>query len=193
VRSLNPDFIFAFKNPSGTVIDLLHWLEVRFRSTVFRLHLTRFQKINPMDEALIRLWEDYSFMSLCDEAWDPTPQDDDQEWNTPCDDTLLQLSPQLLRILYASKALPDICEQRCLARIRFLLGLSWDDLRKAICPLREIFGDDLEGLQELRTCTFDEAFSAGLEASVVLSHLAHRAVRIIGEIVNDEVQCRIPE
>ncbi|KAJ7889827.1 hypothetical protein B0H14DRAFT_2561522 [Mycena olivaceomarginata] len=177
VRSLNPDFIFAFKNPSGTVIDLLRWLE----------------KFNAVDEALVRLWEDYSFMSLCDEAWDPTPQEDNQEWNTPCDDTLLQLSPQLLKILYASKALPDICEQRCLARIHFLLGLSWDDLRKAICPLREIFGDDLEGLQELRTCTFDEAFSAGLEASVVLSHLAHRAVRIIGEIVNDEVQCRIPE
>ncbi|KAF7326447.1 hypothetical protein MVEN_02615300 [Mycena venus] len=32
-----------------------------------------------------------------------------------------------------------------------------------------------------------------LDACVVLSHLAHRAVRIIGEIIHDEAQCRSPE
>ncbi|KAJ6543274.1 hypothetical protein DFH09DRAFT_1173782 [Mycena vulgaris] len=172
VRSLNPDFLFGFKSPGESVINFLRWVE----------------KFNPVDEGLVSLWEDYSFMSLCDEAWDPTPEEDDQEWNTPCDDTLLQLSPQLLQILYASKVLPDICEERCLVRIRFLLGLSWDDLKKAVCPLRGIFEDDLEGLQKLRTCNFDKAFSARLDASVVLSHLAHRAVCIIGEIINDEAQ-----
>lgn len=123
-------------------------------------------------------------MSLCNETWDPTPQEDDQEWNTSYDDTLLQLSPQLLQILYLSKALPNICDDRCLARIRFLFGLSWDDLRKAIVPLRGIVGDDWEGLQELRTCNFDKAFSAGLDGSAVLSELTHRAVRLIGEIIN---------
>ncbi|KAJ7741735.1 hypothetical protein B0H16DRAFT_1861900 [Mycena metata] len=170
VLSLNPDFLFGFKDPSETVNGLLGWLE----------------KFNPVDEDLVCLWKDYYFMSLCDETWDPNPQDDDQEWNTPCDDTFLQLSPQLLQILYASKVLPDICEQRCLARIRFLLGLSWDDLRKVISPLQAILGDDLEGLQELRTCNFDKAFSEGLNGSAVLSELAHGALRIIG----NAAQCR---
>ncbi|KAF8190934.1 hypothetical protein K438DRAFT_1970687 [Mycena galopus ATCC 62051] len=174
VRTLNPDFIFAFKDQSETVIGLLRSLE----------------KFNPVDKDLVRRWEDYYFMSLCDDAWDPNPEENDQQWNTLCDDVLVQLSPQLLHILYAAKVLPTICDQCCLARIHFLLGISWDDLREAICPLRGLLGDDLEELQDLRTCNFDKVFLAGLDANVVLSELGHRVLPIMVEIINGDTQCR---
>jgi hypothetical protein len=60
---------------------------------------------------------------------------------------------QLIRIiiLYARRVLPDIfgAQEHCLLKIHFLLGLSWEELRPVICPLRELLGDDSARLRAL--------------------------------------------
>ncbi|KAF7347052.1 putative nwd2 protein [Mycena venus] len=170
VQSMNPDFLFCFAEQQESA-DFLCWLK----------------KFNPRSEGLIRLWEDFTFMLLCDMVWRSTVSTEEQESNT-CHDILVQTSPQLIRILYASRIIPyaeDTYVPGILFRIHFLLGVSWDDLSAAICPLRRIVGQEWAQLQRLVTCNLDETFFTRADSNSILMELATGALRVFKAMVVD--------
>jgi hypothetical protein len=110
---------------------------------------------------LIDLWEDYNFISHCDRIWSFPEYTAKESHNYS--QILSQASPQLIRILQAYKL--DFVSYGFHARgskllnIRLVLNLSWDELRKAIYPLRKIIGEDSYRLRELSNFTPKPALS----------------------------------
>jgi hypothetical protein len=146
------------------------------------------QKFNPSPEGLIHLWEDYTFMLLCNEAWHSPEFAEGQQLNR-CRKILSRASPQLMRILYAYRVSIDYSPRHFLFRIHILLGLSWDELRAAISSLRTIIPDNFllpDGswaLRELLNC-WDETFLGGLDSNSVWLELAKGGLRLIGGTSN---------
>jgi hypothetical protein len=101
----------------------------------------------------------------------------EQLQSTDSPDILSQISPQLIRILYARRVLPDIfgAQEHCLLKIHVLLGLSWEELRAVICPLREILGDDSARLRPLLMFNSDTS----LESNSVLLDLTKGGLRVM--------------
>lgn len=106
---------------------------------------------------------------------------------------LLQASPQLTRILRAYRlgvffrgsstdfsAIP--------LRVRLLLDLSWDELRAAICPLREIIGDDKPALHELFPAALDETLFAEFNVDSVLWDFARSGLRVTKGVISGELE-----
>ncbi|KAJ6490928.1 hypothetical protein C8R45DRAFT_991166, partial [Mycena sanguinolenta] len=133
---------------------------------------------------------DYSFMSVCEDLW----RQETRDFQFPR--AVSQVSLDTLRILYAFRVTATApYGWNTLFRIRCLLGLSWDELRAAICPLREILGRDITQLTNHRTWIVDETVLATLDTSSVLAELAksslcHIRTMIAGQIngtVFDEI------
>ncbi|KAJ7875717.1 hypothetical protein B0H14DRAFT_2568568 [Mycena olivaceomarginata] len=118
------------------------------------------KEIRPCPQDLIDLLEDYKFISQCDRIWScPRPSCKDKE-SHKYSEILSQASQQLIRVLhvyrldFTGRSL-DLREEipncKFLLNIHFLLNLSWDEIRRAICPLRSIIGEDVGSLNELLT------------------------------------------
>ncbi|KAJ7937815.1 hypothetical protein B0H13DRAFT_1852114 [Mycena leptocephala] len=172
VHSLNPDFFFGSWVKKDVAKVLLDWLK----------------KFNPVPEGLIQLWEDYRFMKLCDEAWKRTKSTTEQQSDT-CLGILAQTSPQLIRILYAyrvlSTATKGLRKQWFLFRIHFCLGLSWEELTVAICPLRRLLGGDKARLRTLLGAfTSDHSFSGRVDSDYIFLELATGTLRFIPAAMN---------
>ncbi|KAJ6568472.1 hypothetical protein B0H19DRAFT_1133357 [Mycena capillaripes] len=134
VLSLNPDFVFDNVNKQDAGMVMLDWLK----------------KFNPVPEELIQLWHEYTFMALCNQAWTGTQWTNEQ----PSDiihNILAQTSSQLIRILTAYRLLAVDRHYIVgnLFRIHVFLGVSWEELRAAICPLRNLLGDDEARLRQV--------------------------------------------
>jgi hypothetical protein len=125
-------------------------------------------------------------MLLCDEAWEISCREEHQSNN--CHDILSQTPPQLTAILYAYRLIADIYPGVVLLKIHFLLGLSWDELRAAICPLRGILGHDMARLQGLRTCDLDQTLLTKLDSDSILLELARGTLRVFGAVINREME-----
>jgi hypothetical protein len=190
VQSVTPDFFFRQSDEptSGpeSGIHFVHWLKVCFDAQFIGMWLIWVQKFTPLPQSLIHRWEDYNFMVLCDKAWTPAESTNEQQSND-CHDILSQTSPQLMRILYAYTVFPKICSDNCLFRIYFFLGLSWEELRAEICPLRRILGDDMTRLYELHACSSDETFLGRLDCNSLLLDLAIGGLRAREAMVNCEM------
>ncbi|KAF7369733.1 NACHT domain-containing protein [Mycena venus] len=175
VDSLNPNFFFVSWGKHDVGNALLYWLK----------------KFSSMPEGLIHLWEDYSFMGLCDEAWSGFESTDEQQSDI-CHDILTQTSPQLIRILYAYRALSTAGMPTLywyLFRIHFCLGLSWEELRAAICPLRTLLDDDEARLREvLGAFTSDHPFSVTVDLNSLFLELATGSLCFTRAVMN----CQMP-
>lgn len=120
-------------------------------------------------------------MELCNKAWNAGRWKTQWQCNS-CDDILLQMSPQLIRILHAYQVIPDPGEG--LFKIHVLLGITWDQLRAAICPLREIVGNDPIQLQEIPFNFAQSRFLGKLDSSTFWLELAMGGMRLLGEMVH---------
>ncbi|KAJ7222942.1 hypothetical protein C8J57DRAFT_1482220 [Mycena rebaudengoi] len=126
VQSINPIFFFGYRyRESEEATQFTKWLKT----------------FNPPPEGCIRLWENYTFMLRCCEAWSSHPPLQEQHSN--CDNIWPLLSPQLIKILQVCGLGAGTLKEGCnLMRIHYLLDMSWEELGAAICPLREIVGSD---------------------------------------------------
>lgn len=183
VQSFNPDLLFGLSKGLEIIMQALEWLKVWLTAQVVATMLTLNQKFNPLPEALIYLWEDYKFMMLCDKAWSSPGQT-----FSNCQEILVQASPQLITILHACTVTPKACRDYMLFRIHFLLSLSWDDLRAAICSLRGVLGDNKAQLQELQT--FSSTFLS-LESTAILLSLANGGLHVITVMTTGEMDWSI--
>jgi hypothetical protein len=143
---LNPDF---FLRDSTGLKEVLEWLKVCALSQFTIMIFICVQKINPHPQGLIDLWEDYNFIIQCDRSFRRNPSYKAAKESHNFSEILSQASPQLIRILQAYKL--DCAYHNCdfLLDIRLMLNLPWDELRRAICPLREIIGDVEGGIKDL--------------------------------------------
>jgi hypothetical protein len=194
VQSLNPDFLFGFPRSSKSSTYLLHFLKV-CSVAVIVAKLMWAQKFDPLPEELIHCWEDYKFMGRCEEAWIQTELPNVHIYRN-WDSIMSQMSPQLIRILYIYKVYPHnrFGVHSLLVRIHLIMGISWDELRAAICPLREILGEDPELLRrllqdnilrfrQLLTLYFDETFLGRLDCNSLLLELAKAALSALGVMI----------
>ncbi|KAJ6490908.1 hypothetical protein C8R45DRAFT_991105 [Mycena sanguinolenta] len=159
VQSMNADFVFLSDRKKPT--------------------------FTPPPQRLIDIWEDYAFMSVCEdlcyqEAGDFL--DSTERPSSPAIVSQVSLDINTLRVLYACivTAITPNVGWDCLFKIRNLLGLSWDELRAAISPLRRIFGRDTVQLTNHRTWIVDETGLATLDTSSVLAELAKSSLFHIG-------------
>ncbi|KAF7348939.1 NACHT domain-containing protein [Mycena venus] len=166
VQAQNPDFFFGGRSFSESTF--LDWLK----------------KFRQPPKGLVDLWEDYTFMMLCDQAWTQTESAKESHSNN-CHDIVSRMSSQLIKILYYSRVIPFFDTPGILFRIHFLLDLSWDELRAVICPLRRILRDDTEHLHELRICS--EETLQSLDSNSLLSDLSDGAFRVLGTMFNGEM------
>jgi hypothetical protein len=141
------------------------------------------EKFTPQPQELIDLWNDYTFMLPFNTS---TTSADKRSRNDSHTLSHMSLNIETLRILYAYKVTAMIPYSRhVLFRIGFLLGLSWDELRAAFCPLCEILGRDTAHLtkrrkrRKRRTCILDETLLATLDTGSVLVELAKASLRQI--------------
>lgn len=159
------------------------------------------QRIDPTALGLIQVWEDYQFIAICDEVWTSfMPESDDcrnlRRTSSKIQNSsqmLLRGSPQLVRILCAYRAI------YCLAivihapfdvplfRVRLLLDLSWDELRKAICPVHTIMGTDWDGLRQLLSSRLDPGPSSNFHCDSILWDLTSSTLRLLKQVIPGEV------
>ncbi|KAJ7445938.1 hypothetical protein B0H11DRAFT_2249115 [Mycena galericulata] len=154
LRSINPDVFFCFRGGiDEDLLDFFNWLK----------------KFPVLCEDVIPSSEDYRFMLLCEQAWNAPPTELSKIQNLDkYHQVLLQVSPQLIRILRACKFFP-IELTNILYRLHHLLDLSWDELRLTICSLRELVGEDTDRLQEL--------FAFTLNSTLIVEHNFDSIVR----------------
>ncbi|KAJ7118202.1 hypothetical protein C8R44DRAFT_790385, partial [Mycena epipterygia] len=158
--------------PHTIVTGILKWLE----------------EILPRPQGLIEVWEDYIFMLRWDKARRSTRA------HLPCHEhkygEILSKAPsQLLKILHACTIIKErvywSIPHSSLVGTHFLLDLSWDELRKSICALREIM-DTYDGkLGILFTYASDPNFCPK-PASIVLE-LSRGYLRVIRSICDHKL------
>ncbi|KAF7356259.1 NACHT domain-containing protein [Mycena venus] len=110
LKLLNPDFLFCrtyAAHCDSAAKSVIQWLRT------FR----------PLPEDLIRRWEDYHFMGLCDTIWADRAKKTGYRCSSRAAEILSQASRRLLCILYAYTYLP--AAPNC---------LSWDELSEVIAP-----------------------------------------------------------
>ncbi|KAJ7035191.1 hypothetical protein C8F04DRAFT_1233840 [Mycena alexandri] len=151
LHSLNPEFLFSHLRELSEVANtLLGWLK----------------EIHPCPRGLIEDWEDYRFMILCASAWDQATL---QPWEYHnYGEILSQVPPQLFRTLQSYRLVEPYRKGRHpLFHFHLLFNLSWDELRKVICPLRKIIGEDERGLRELFQATSDPILFQQMHSSSI--------------------------
>ncbi|KAJ7118225.1 hypothetical protein C8R44DRAFT_878843 [Mycena epipterygia] len=170
LQGLNPDFLFdllAYEQPHTVATDILEWLE----------------EIHPRPQGLFELWEDYAFMLQCDYAW--SSRKIHITYDHDYGEILSQAPPQLLKILHACTITNWSYSESSLVRTHFLLDLSWNELRKSICPLREIM-DTYDGkLDELFTYASDPKFCP--KPTSIFSELSREYLRVMRSILDHKL------
>ncbi|KAJ7822895.1 hypothetical protein B0H14DRAFT_2827605 [Mycena olivaceomarginata] len=175
VQSLNPDFFFAFTGGrlSELATSFLEWIK----------------KFQPLPAHLVHLWEDYTFMALCDDVWSAAEARDTRQSSNGYQ-ILSQTPPQLIRILSVYKVFPDMTKlgtgTRFLLQIRLLLGMSWEELRVAICALRVILGNDRKRLHRLLTANLNDTVWGAFDSKGLLIELARGGLRLLETMINSE-------
>lgn len=120
----------------------------------------------PVPEDLLELWSDYQFIKSCDSIIGHF-SDGDGSTNAPAEHMMrhwfefLVQSPQLLRFLQVRWLAGEVQGWPItFNNLRVLLGVSWDDMRPIICPLRSSLesADDreenLRALSWVASCRF---------------------------------------
>ncbi|KAJ7605374.1 hypothetical protein DFH06DRAFT_258869 [Mycena polygramma] len=128
LRQINPIFLIAAQQADTRGFDtgrIIAWLE----------------EYDPVPLDLINLWKEYIFMiyffdHLESVEWDPSLS---YLSGQRCEEVLSK-SPWLLRIFYAASVL---CPTGACAFLFEALGISFAEMRTAICSLRDIFDRDL--------------------------------------------------
>jgi hypothetical protein len=189
VQSLNPDFFFAFTGGrlSESAMSFLEWIKVCLLTSGLAMELIYVQKFQPLPAHLVHLWEDYTFMALCDDVWDPAESRDTRQWSNSYQ-ILSQTPPQLIRILSVYRVCPSMSKEgpRFLLQIRLLLGMSWEELRLPICALRVILGNDRERLRRLLTANLDDTVWGAFDYKGLLIELARGSLRLLEAMINSE-------
>jgi hypothetical protein len=145
-----------------------------FTSVTIMIFISVWQ-INPRPQGLIDLWEDYNFVQWCDFIWSCRPSYEAKE-SHHYNKILSQTSPQLIRILQAYRLAG--CNHDSLLNIRLMLNLSWDKLRRAICPLHELIGDNDQRIWDLLDSTSDPALPRTPQC--ILGHCLRSSVHFLG-------------
>jgi hypothetical protein len=165
------------------------------------LGLSWIQKSNPLSEDLINVWENYAFMALFEESSHPTNVAKEPQ-STNVFGAVSQKSPQVKRILHAYILFANCTStsdsfrrsdsfgmgRRILLRIRILLGLSWDELKAAICPLRDIVCDDTLRVTELLTLNSNETFFQRVDSDSLLLELQRGGLLAIQAATDRELE-----
>ncbi|KAJ7144615.1 hypothetical protein C8R44DRAFT_725536 [Mycena epipterygia] len=167
LQKFNPYFLFqcgaAIEANANAIVD---WLKKSHR--------------NALD--LIRLWEDYKFMGLCNKVWIFRVWSDGDcveiqrtspEFQNPSQ-ILRQAPPQLVKILRAYRVLQ--CRDSTtgyggsdgLVEVHLLLDLSWDELRKVICSVHTIMGNNWDGLRQLLVSAADPTLCLSFDFDSIL-------------------------
>ncbi|KAJ7220878.1 hypothetical protein GGX14DRAFT_432353 [Mycena pura] len=165
VQFVNPDFIFAFTSGPECVVHILEWLK----------------KFDPRPEDLIQLWEDYQFILLCDESW--TPSDLTKRQPSSYHTEPAQVSPQLIKVIHAVTLLLNVSDSDFPIRVSVMLGISWDEMRATICPLRRILGNNKARLHDLQTCIWKQALGQRSDSNFLLLELARGGLRAVRSMV----------
>ncbi|KAJ6490914.1 hypothetical protein C8R45DRAFT_195088 [Mycena sanguinolenta] len=179
VQSLNPDFVF-----------LVH---TRYRGESIANFLSWLREFTPQPQRLIDIWEDYGFMSECDDLWFEEARNlrsSTEKLSNNCPALVSQVSLDIatLRIPYAYKVTATApYGWNTLFRIRCLLGLSWDELRAAICSLRKILGPDITRMPNHRTWIADETVLATFHTNSVLAELAKSSLCHIRAMIKTQI------
>lgn len=106
---------------------------------------------------------------------------------------LLETSPQLVRILRAHKVIQCLSTVTNsvwaeLFQVRLLLDLSWDELRKFICPVHTIMGTDQDGLEQLWVSALNPAPSINLRWDSILWDLTGGSLRGVKQVIRGELR-----
>ncbi|KAJ7804339.1 hypothetical protein B0H14DRAFT_2527353 [Mycena olivaceomarginata] len=125
IRAINLDFIFG---SSSTMDAVLSWL----------------QRVEPPPNDLVQIWEEYVFFCSTGIVKGFEPLSEQQSARLM--DQLAEC-PMLLRIFHAYVWADK--DSVYLREMRFLLNVSWDELRATLCCLRPIFPDGLPRLLTL--------------------------------------------
>jgi hypothetical protein len=148
--------------------------------------LIQIQKFVPVSQGLIQLWEDYNFMMWCENVWNGSQMNKEEQRLGSGLNILSEISPQLIQILCAFRILAIIRGEgcgRCLFHIHVGLGLSWETLRAAICPLYRILGTDRAKVRRLLALSSHQTF---LGSNTLALRLAKGSLRILNAAINTE-------
>ncbi|KAJ6551280.1 hypothetical protein B0H19DRAFT_1378054 [Mycena capillaripes] len=172
-RSFNPDFLFhQVYNHSGITVMVLDWLK----------------KSQPLPDDIIRVWEDYHFMSYCESEWDkPKIQVTGKDWSR-YHQVLSQASPSLLKILRAIPLVVHYGMTSHLFKTRLLLDFSWDEMRTAFSSLRSL--KDQDGGEDFIRKVSNVALDRGLlpwSFDSMMWDFACGALHALQQIVRGEV------
>ncbi|KAJ6499567.1 hypothetical protein C8R47DRAFT_1211857 [Mycena vitilis] len=124
-------------------------------------------------EDLVRRWEDIHFLTVFDSVYEDLGRKPDGEIPEA------QISPQLIRIIHAYQhlRLPDY--HFPLFDIRLVLDCSWDDLRAAICPLRDMFQEDETALHTFCGAMLHRTRMRELHPEPNLEKIAKGCMRVV--------------
>ncbi|KAJ7165547.1 hypothetical protein C8R43DRAFT_986762 [Mycena crocata] len=165
---VNLDFIFYLRGngsdaPRRTADTILDWL-----------------KAQQSPEDLIQQWEDYHLMAvfdnICAEAAREA-RDNEKEMQGIL--RVFETSPQLTRIIHAYRLLITGNFFATLFEIRLALDYSWEELRLAICPLREMIQEDEKALKQLVTSVSHPTNVRELYPDRTLENMAKHCLRCI--------------
>jgi hypothetical protein len=140
VLSINPDFLFhqCTSNSAGEMLrDMMDWLKVSEHLIVHSLILHSTQKMEPTaaSEDLVALWDDYQVVLLCDQKiFHHFTQAQSEELVSFVPNDMFSRFPQMLKFFQAWRMCNDPWSRHHPASpfsIRFLLDLSWNDMRLA--------------------------------------------------------------
>ncbi|KAF7330634.1 NACHT domain-containing protein [Mycena sanguinolenta] len=169
--SFDPEPLFRY-HPRHEIIDgVLNWLK----------------KSQPLPEDLIQVWQEYKFMDYFESIVAPEADQVTQEdWNRSYQ-VLSQASPLLLRILRAGTLIYKRHSDPTgtffvLFDIHFLLDISWDELRMAICSLRSFTDGEIANIFVVAK---ESARSAANFGPLMLD-LTRGALRLVQKVLRAE-------
>ncbi|KAJ7085043.1 hypothetical protein C8R44DRAFT_821646, partial [Mycena epipterygia] len=174
LQSLNPDFLFSILSRLDSRSDILNavlgWLD----------------EIHPCAQGLLELWEDYDFMLRCDYIWSyqSTSSSHLISYDYDYGKILSQAPSQLLKILHSFAITQGnngtmFVRSLSLVSTHFLLDLSWDELRKSICPLWKIMGKYKGKLDELLIYNYASDSSLCPKPASIFSDLSRGYLRVM--------------
>jgi hypothetical protein len=128
-------------------------------------------------------------MNSCEEVWyqDRELEVVSSDWDH-CSQILSQACPSPIRILQAIKFIsPEWHYRRHMLKIHFLLNLSWDELRTAICSLRPLIHNKEEGLlNTLSTVALDPTLFP-LPFDLIMWDLACSSLHVMQQILRGKL------
>jgi hypothetical protein len=148
----------------------------------------KMQKSDSLPDGLLQLWEDYRYLTFFDWACRTSDQAwmEEEECETPSG-VWLPGSPQLIRILRTCRVIQYkrfFSFSHPLLRIHLQLGISWDEIRTAICLLRPIIGESREALKEIMTLAWRQTLIPDVDLQSIQWNLVSGTLRLLRRINN---------